>query len=122
MLKAMVLQDIERMLQQKDKTLHHFQLPNVTEQQEANISQMTREVAQRNTSLIIQEELNFDLDETWELKDRRISMLTVSQRAVFDRVMEAVTENKPLALYIDAQHRENVHTEHHPRSWLNTEQ
>ncbi len=47
LLKAMVLQDIETVLQRNDKTLQHFQLPNVTEQQEANISEMTHEVVDR---------------------------------------------------------------------------
>ncbi len=59
-----MLQDIERILQQKDKMLKDFQLLNVTERQEAEISEMSNEVAEKNTPLLIQEEKHFDLDET----------------------------------------------------------
>ncbi len=52
---------------------------------------MTREVAENN------------LDETRELKDCRINIVTVSQREISDRVMESVTENKRLASFIDAR-------------------
>ena len=53
--------------------------------------------------VLIREELDFDIDQLKETIQDKKSKLTNSQRIVFEKVLEAVENNKPFSLFIDAR-------------------
>ena len=80
-----------------------FNLPqhSVEERYEASILQ--KENQEQKQSVIMQEELNFDFEETLLDLQSKLPQLTLSQKAVYDEVISAMDNNKPRALFIDAR-------------------
>ena len=98
-LRTMVILDIQQRLQSWDKDLKTFRLPEPTPEELDQIH-----FDERNTlPIVIREELNFDIKELEGMLKERVELFTDEQKDVFDTVLEAVREEKPLAMFIDAR-------------------
>ena len=96
--KTMVLLDLSHRLLEFEKRLRDFGLHEPTEEEEAAVSVLTE-----GRSAVIREELDFNVTEMAGEADQVVSQYTEEQRAVHERVLEAVTSNTPLCLYINAK-------------------
>merc|ERR1712112_60913 len=90
--------DLKYRLQEFQKHLIDFQLPEVTEEELAAVTVLTE-----GRSMEIREELFFNVSELANEADQSYSMYTNEQRAVYDAVINAVTTRAPLRLYINAK-------------------
>ena len=97
-LRTMVLLDIQRRLQSREKDLRDAHLPTPTEEQLSDVEVMTG-----NLPVMIREELDFDTNQLKELATERYELFTEEQRHVFDTVVNAVKEETPLQAFIDAR-------------------
>ena len=98
MKRTMVLLDLQHRLQEFQKKLIDFQLPEPTEEELAAVTVLTE-----GRSMEIREELDFNVSELANEADQSYSMYTNEQRAVYDAVINAVTKRAPLRLYINAK-------------------
>ncbi|XP_043242049.1 uncharacterized protein LOC122391808 [Amphibalanus amphitrite] len=98
----LVLVHLERQLQQAGKELHDFGLPEVTPEQRARAAELEQAAELRRLPRIIQEELDHDVGELQDRLAVQLPTLLPSQRAIFDRVLAAVDEHRPLAVFVDA--------------------
>ena len=99
-LKTFVLIDIENRLQSWEKSLRDFNLP-VPTKEELNLAMEVD--ADVFLPAIIREELDFDWNEMKELAEMRKGCYTAEQLAVYNLVMEKVTNGQSLYLFINAR-------------------
>ena len=98
-IRTLVSLDIQQRLQSWEKDLKMFHLVEPTKQELKDVS-----FAETNSRpVLIREELDFDIDKLKETVVERKSKFTNSQREVFEKVLEAVENNMPLSLFIDAR-------------------
>ena len=97
-LRTLVLIDLQKRLQSRERNLSSFRLPEPT-QNELDSVDFTDQIS---IDALIQEEMNFDTFELTKLVDERRSQFTNSQRSVFDTVLEAIEARASLCLFIDA--------------------
>ena len=96
--RTMVLLDLKHRLQDFQKQLIDFQLPELTEEELAAVAVLTE-----GRSMEIREELDFNVSQLANEADQAYSMYTHEQRAVYDTVVNAVINKTPLRLYINAK-------------------
>ena len=96
--KTMVLLDLKHRLQEYEKQLLDYQLPEPTEEELAAVTVLTE-----GRSFVLREELDFHVEEMRTEADEVYEKCTDEQRAVYDAVMHAVNNNTPLRLYINAK-------------------
>ena len=97
-LKTMVLLDLQRRLQSREKELRDADLPTPTEEELRDVEVMTG-----NLPVMIREELAFSRDEMKELARERYGQFTQEQRQIFDTILEAVSSNIPMQVFIDGR-------------------
>ena len=96
--RTMVLLDLQLRLQSFEKDLGHFRLPEPSVEELAQVESLTS-----NEPVIIREEKDFDVAELKERAEEVREKLTEAQREVFDTIMNAVKEETPLQLFVDAR-------------------
>ena len=97
-LRTMVLLDLQRRLQSREKDLCDAQLSSPTEEELSHVELMTG-----NLPVLIREELDFNTDSLKELSSERYVKFTEEQRQVFDTILNAVKSNLPLQVFINAR-------------------
>ena len=97
-LRTLVLLDIETRLQSREASLAQFHLPSPTEEELREV-----DVIESNVSVLIREELDFDIPETREWVAERQCQFTTEQEEIFKVVMNAVVSKEPLQVFIDAR-------------------
>ena len=95
---TMLLLDLSHKLQEYEKELRDFLLPEPTAEEVAAVEQVMG-----NQSAVIREELDFNLIEMADEADVIVSKYTAEQRAVHERVLDAVKKGESLQLYINAK-------------------
>ena len=98
-LKTLVTLDIKQRLQSWDRDLKTFRIPEPSLEELESVSFN----AVSKLPVLVREELMFEVDDMKEISDKRKSMFTDSQRAVFDLAMESVITDIPLHMFIDAR-------------------
>ena len=96
--RTMVLLDLQRRLQSREKDLRDACLENPTEEELGSVETMTG-----NLAVMIREELDFNCDQLRELTAERCHRFTDEQRNVFDTILDAVKSQSPLSVFIDAR-------------------
>ena len=96
--KTMVLLDLKHRLQENEKQLIDFQLPEPTEEELAAVTVLTE-----GRSFVLREELDFNVEEMATEADEVYSKCTAEQKAVYDAVMHAVPTNTSLRLYVNTK-------------------
>ena len=99
---ALTLLELEQRLQQAGKELGDFGLPEVTPEQRARAAELEQAAELRRLPRLIQEELEYDVAALRDQVAEQLPTLLPSQRHVFDLVMAAVDERRPLAVFVDA--------------------
>ena len=94
----MVLLDIQRRLQSTEKDLRDAHLDSPTEEDLNEV-----EVLTGNVPVMIREELEFDMGRLADMVEDRGGHFNEDQQKVFDTILEAVRNEKPLQLFIDAR-------------------
>ena len=97
-LRTMVLLDIEVRLQSYEKRLQDFGLPTPTPDDLANV-----ETIMSIQPAVIREELDYNQDDLQDLIGERVPTLNAEQRIVYDTIMGAVIEEKPVQFFLDAR-------------------
>ncbi|KAF0298810.1 Zinc finger MYM-type protein 1 [Amphibalanus amphitrite] len=83
------------------KELHDFGLPGFTPKQRDHAAELEQVAELRRLPRIIQEELDHDAGDLQDRLPVQLPTLLPSQRAIFDRVLAAVDEHRPLAVFVD---------------------
>ncbi|KAF0311032.1 hypothetical protein FJT64_001862 [Amphibalanus amphitrite] len=100
---TLVLLQLEEQLQQAGKQLDEFGLPVPTAEQRALAADLEHADAERrHLPRLIQEEMEHDDAELHDQPAAQLPVLLPSQRDIFDRVLAAVDEHRPLAVFVDA--------------------
>ena len=100
---TLVLLQVEQQLQQAGKQLDEFGLPVPTvEQRELAADLQHADAERRHLPRIVQEELAHDGDELQDQLAAQLPVLLPSQRDVYNQVLAAVDERRPLAVFVDA--------------------
>ncbi|XP_043243545.1 uncharacterized protein LOC122392568 [Amphibalanus amphitrite] len=100
---TLVLLQLEEQLQQAGKQLDEFGLPVPTAEQRALAADLEHADAERrHLPRLIQEEMEHDDAELHDQLAAQLPVLLPSQRDIFDRVLAAVDEHRPLAIFVDA--------------------
>lgn len=94
----MVLLDLQRRLQSREKDLRDACLVNPTEEELGNVEVMTG-----NIPVMIREELDFNIDQLRDISTERYRRFTEEQRHVFDTILNAVKSQSPFQVFIDAR-------------------
>ena len=94
----MVLLDLQRRLQSRERDLRDVQLKCPTEEELQNVEVMTG-----NVPVMIREELDFDVDELKAMADERYVQYNDGQRIMHDIILSAVDNNAPLQIFIDGR-------------------
>ena len=97
-LKTMLLLDLELQLQSFEKELASFGLPQPTREDLARVENITS-----TEPVVIREEKDYNIDELRTTVLETVAKFTTEQAAVFETVMDAVKERKPLCAFIDAR-------------------
>ncbi|XP_014678518.1 PREDICTED: uncharacterized protein LOC106818314 [Priapulus caudatus] len=106
LLRAMVLLDIERRLQNHSKELPDFYLPTIPHDMRQRVREQDDDYKHAHLPMVIQEELAYDITSLQSIVADRLNgnhALLPSQRAVYDAVMDAVQRKIPLAIFLDAR-------------------
>ena len=98
-IKTLVLLDIKRRLQSWDRYIKIINIPETT-QQELKDSAFTNNT---NIPVQIQEELDFDVNKLKETVNAKLTQLNESQKKVFEAVLNAVKDQRPICVFIDAR-------------------
>ena len=98
----MVLIQLERQLQQAGKELHDFGLPEVTLEERARAAELEHVAELRRLPRLIQEEMEYDAPALGRQAEEQLATLLPAQRDVFDAVLLAVRERRPLCMFVDA--------------------
>ena len=97
-LRTMVLLDLQRRLQSREKELRDAHLPSPTEEELRDVEVMTG-----NLPVLIREELDFNSEEMKELARERYGQFTQEQRQIFDTIIDAVKRDTPKLVFIDGR-------------------
>ena len=97
-LRTLVLLDLETRLQSREKELITVELPKPTEEELTEV-----EVFNSTVPVLIREELDFDVNQMKRLVEERRAMFTPGQLEAFNTIIEAVKQNEPLCLFLDAR-------------------
>lgn len=100
--RSMVLLDLERRLQHAGKELRDFGLPGVSERHRELAAQLEEAAELRRLPPVLQEELDYDIQQLRDQAADRLPTLLPSQREMADAVLEAVRRHAPLAVFVDA--------------------
>jgi ATP-dependent DNA helicase PIF1 len=98
-IRTLVLLDIKSRLQSWDRDINIINIPQPTEQE-------LKDVAFSNNSkfpVLIQEELEFDINNLRDTVAEKQANFTESQMKVFDTVMKAVEDHCPICVFVDAR-------------------
>ena len=98
-IRTLVLLDIKKRLQAWDRDLKIISLKDPTEE---DLKEVSFSRADENP-VLIQEELDFNVDELRKLVDSRRENFTDSQREVFNTVLSAVHQEEQVCVFIDAR-------------------
>ena len=94
----MVLLDIEQRLSSYEKSLRDFMLPEPTEDEIIEVEHVN------NTEPpFIREELDFDVDDLKKMVEERVLTFTPEQSHIYETIMDAVLNDKPMQVFIDAR-------------------
>ena len=98
-IKTLVILDLQHRLQSWDKNVNliGIQMPNEGEVADVSFTHTS------TLPVLILEELDFKIDDLEQLLSDRRSNFTESQRIVFENVISAVEECRPLSVFIDAR-------------------
>ena len=96
-LRTLVLRELKKQLYANDKTLADLHLHEPTEEEEAAAAHITQ-----GLSVILQDELDFDIDEASARASEAKEMFTPEQREIFSSLMDAVRAGVPKAVFIQA--------------------
>ena len=98
-IKTLVILDLQHRLQSWDKNVNMIgiQMPNEGEVADVSFTHTS------TLPVLILEELDFKIDDLEQLLSDRRSNFTDSQRIVFENVISAVEECRPLSVFIDAR-------------------
>ena len=99
---ALALLDIERRLQRAGKELDTFHLPAVHDEHRRLAGELELAAEVRHLPILLQEELDFDVAQLRDAAAERLATLLPSQRQLFETVLQAVREQRPLAIFVDA--------------------
>ena len=97
--RTLVVLDLQQRLQSWDKSLDMLGICSPSEQELEDVSFANQNVF----PALINEELDFDIEGLKEIVNDRKSKFTESQRKVFDIVMQAIENNSPLSVFVDAR-------------------
>ena len=97
-LKTMVLLDLELRLQSFEKELASFGLPQPSPEDLARVENITS-----TDPVVIREEKDYHVDDLRAAVEETAEKFTEEQAAVFETVMAAVREGRPLCAFIDAR-------------------
>ena len=95
-----VLLDLEQRLQSFEVTLKDCQLPQLTQEDVAMVEQLDAALSLPAT---IREELDFDVEEMRALAREHVLLMTEEQKDIYNLVMDRVSSNLPLQLFVDAR-------------------
>ena len=96
-LRTLVLRELKKQLYANDKTLADLHLNEPTEEEEAAAVHITQ-----GLSVILQDELDFDINEASARASEAKEMFTREQREIFSSLMDAVRAGVPKAVFIQA--------------------
>ena len=99
---ALALLDIERRLQRAGKELASFHLPAVSDEHRRLAAELELAAEVRQLPILLQEELAYDVQQLQGAAAERLATLLPSQRQMYGTVMQAVQEQRPLAVFVDA--------------------
>ena len=97
-LRTLVLLDLEAKLQSREKELATVKLPQPSENELSEV-----EAFNNSVPVLIREELDFNINNMKRLVEERVAMFTPGQLDAFSTILQAVKENKPLCLFLDAR-------------------
>ena len=97
LLRVLVLLELKRQLYANDKTLKDLHLPEPTEEDEAAVAHITGGV-----SVIVRDELDFNVTEAASRADQAKSRFTDEQAAIFDTLVTAVKERQQKLVFVQA--------------------
>ncbi len=97
-LKTLVLLDLEMRLSSFEKRLPDYGLPVPSVEDMNSVEHVTF-----NQPAVIREELDFDFDELKSTAEANIATFTSEQLNVFEKVMDAVKNCKPLCIFLSAR-------------------
>ena len=97
-LKTMLLLDLELRLLSYEETLEKHCLPTPEPEQVRRVEHVARTEA-----VVIREELDFDVDELTGIVADTVGTLTVDQASVYHRVMDCVSNQRSLLLFLNAR-------------------
>ena len=95
-----VLLDLEQRLQSFEVTLKDCQLPQLTQEDVAMVEQLDAVLSLPAT---IREELDFDVEGMRALAREHVLLMTEEQKDIYNLVMDRVSSNLPLQLFVDAR-------------------
>ena len=96
-LRTLVLRELKKQLYANDKTLADLHLQEPTEEEEAAAAHITQ-----GLSVILQDELDFDVNEASARASNAKEMFTPEQREIFSTLMDAVRAGVPKAVFVQA--------------------
>ena len=96
-LRTLVLRELKKQLYANDKTLADLHLHEPTEEEEAAAAHITQ-----GLSVILQDELDFDVNEASARASNAKEMFTPEQREIFSSLMDAVRAGAPKAVFVQA--------------------
>ena len=97
-LQTMLLLDIEQRLSSHEKSLQSFMLPDPSEEQIIDVEHVSN-----MEPPFIREELDFDVDELKNLVEERVGTFTPEQANIFETILAAINEERPIQIFIDAR-------------------
>ena len=96
-LRTLVLRELKKLLYANDKTLADLHLHEPTEEEEAAAAHITQ-----GLSVILQDELDFDVTEASARASEAKELFTPEQREIFTSLMDAVRAGVPKAVFVQA--------------------
>ena len=97
MLRTLVLRELKKQLYANDKTLADLHLHKPTEEEEAAAAHITQ-----GLSVILQDELDFNVSEASARASDAKEMFTPEQREIFSSLMDAVRAGVPSSFKLPA--------------------
>ena len=97
-LRTMLLLDLEMRLQSFEKELASFGLPKPSAEDLSKVENIIS-----TDPVVIREEKDYDVEELKATVDETVNKFTNEQADIFKRVMNAVSQRKPMCAFIDAR-------------------
>ena len=98
-IRTLVVLDLQQRLQSWDKNVNMLGIPTPTPDELKDVEFNTT----MTLPVLIQEELDFKIDSLREIVKEKKERFTESQRIVFEKVIEAVENDRDLSVFIDAR-------------------